>query len=181
MPRSKTGFSSIEVARIADLSLRQVQYWTRTGLVRASVYDEPGPGNHARYDLLDILVFMVLAALRDGGVSLQALRVVQRYIRSQSGRELRDVHSRIVWAPRSRLRRDIALVHSETEITSLLNSPGQQVTRMAIPVGALHAQARERIKGVRAERKAKAIERREQRAEAKREANTPLQSLERVA
>jgi len=180
MARSKTGFSSVEVARITGLSVRQIQYWTATGFVRASVYDAPGCGHHRRYDFRDVLTFIVLAELRAGGVSLQALRQAQRFIRSRSGRDLRDVHAKLVWAPGNRsLRRDLALVYSETEIESLIDVPGQQVAAVAIPVGELYEQARRRIKEIRSERKAKLAKSKQKRAEKEKQRAKTVQQRRR--
>ena len=169
MAKNSAGFSTPEVAHAAGLSVRQVAYWTVARLVVPAVADPAGTGNHRRYSLPDVLAFSVLGAMREHGVSLQSLRVVQRYLRSQKGAQLQDLHARLVWAPgNKRYSRDVALIHSDSEIVSLLTEPGQRIAPVVVNVGELYQQVRERIEGIRSTRKAKVTEQTKQRAEAKR-------------
>jgi len=153
--RSTVGFSAPEVARACGLSVRIVQRWVQSGLIRPSVCDEIGRGNYSRYDVRDVLAFSALAEMRKKGVSLQALRQAQRYLRSRKGRELQDVTAKLVWAPGDRrYRHDIALVNSETDIESLHRVPGQRIAPVTVPVGEIFQQVRERLHEIRSERKA---------------------------
>lgn len=179
MARTSRGFSSLEVAAATGLTLRQVQYWVLIGFVLPSVYSRRGRGNHDRFNLLDVLTFRILAAMRSRGVSLQALRQVQRYLQ---GRDLQSVYTRLVWAPGNRrYRHDIALIHSESEMESLLASPGQLIEPVTVDVQQLFREARDRLKEIREERPAIAAAKKKRRAEHKRERSTPSQRLERVA
>ncbi len=160
MARSTVGFSTAEVARATRLTVRQIAYWVVTFFVVPSVANPRGRGNGRRYSILDVLAFAVLAAMREQGVSLQALRSAQRYLRNRSGRELQNVHAQLVWAPGNRrYRHDIALVHSKSEIESLLAVPGQQVSAVVVPVGEIFQQVRERLEEIRSERRAKSEDR----------------------
>lgn len=167
MARTSRGFSSLEVSAATGLTLRQVQYWVLIGFVLPSVYSKRGRGNHDRFNLLDVLTFRILAAMRARGVSLQALRQVQRYLQ---GRDFQSVYSHLIWAPGNRrYRHDIALVHSESEMESLLASPGQLIDPVTVDVQQLFREARARLEEIRDGRPAIAAAKRKQRAERKRE------------
>ena len=64
-------------ARLAGLTVRQVDYWATTGLVGPSVDRTLGPGRRVRlYDFVALLALMVAAELRRRGVSLQHVRQI---------------------------------------------------------------------------------------------------------
>jgi len=163
MARTSRGFSSLEVSAVTGLTLRQIQYWVLIGFVLPSIYFKRGRGNHNRYNLLDVLTFRILATLRSKGVSLQALRSVQRYLQ---GRDLQSVYTRLVWAPGNRrYRHDIALIHSESEMESLLASPGQLIDPVCVDVQQLFREARARLEEIRDGRPAIAAAKKKRRSE----------------
>ncbi|MBT1018230.1 MerR family transcriptional regulator [Canibacter sp. lx-72] len=71
---SSSGYNSKSVALVVGITLRQVDYWTSTGLVQASVQDARGSGSQRLYSFRDILVMKVIKSLLDVGVSLQKIR-----------------------------------------------------------------------------------------------------------
>ena len=135
MARQISGFTTPEAARIARLTVRQVQYWAKTRLVVPSIVDARGKGNHRRYGFRDLLTLRVLAEFRSHGLSLQALRQVQRYLRNRRGQDLKDVQSRLVFAPGH--RREVLLAHSAEEIVSLLEKPGQLVAPVVVDLSSI--------------------------------------------
>jgi DNA-binding transcriptional MerR regulator len=154
MARSKAGFSTLEAAFAARLSHRQVGYWARTRLVIPSIVDAAGTGNHRRFNLRDITTLRVLAAFRQRGLSLQALRQVQHYLRNREASELQDVHARLVFAP-GRVR-EVLLVKSAEEIVSLLEAPGQVVAPVVVDVSAIFRDVAARVSDLEEMRRAKA-------------------------
>jgi DNA-binding transcriptional MerR regulator len=159
------GFSTPEVARATGLTDRQIGYWAKTGFCIPTVADTEGRGNHRRYDVRDVFTFAVLGELRHRGVSLQSLRQVQRYIRGRDGKAFPDVHARLVWAPGNRrFRHDVALVHTDAEIISLLTEPGQRIAPVVVDVAELYRQTRERIEEIRRSRKTKTAAKTKQKA-----------------
>ena len=62
-----------EVCRITRVSLRQLRYWTKVGLVRDSASGQRMRGQKLRYNLRDILIVLVIRELRDSGLSLQRI------------------------------------------------------------------------------------------------------------
>lgn len=62
------------VCRLARVTYRQLDYWTRTNLVTASASDAHGSGSQRLYSFRDILVVRIIASLLDAGISLQKVR-----------------------------------------------------------------------------------------------------------
>ena len=79
-------FSSSDVARIANISLRQLQWWDERHVV------SPRHEGHRRmYKAEEVLEVTVIAELRRKGFSLQKLRRVLRYLHKDMDRRLSEV------------------------------------------------------------------------------------------
>ena len=79
-------YSSSAVARIARVSLRQLQWWDEKHVV------SPRHHGHKRlYAPEEVLEITVIAELRRKGFSLQKLRRVLRYLARDMGRRLSEV------------------------------------------------------------------------------------------
>lgn len=84
-PESPT-FTSNEVARIAGVSLRQLQWWDERKVV------SPAHAGHKRvYTPAEVVEVSVIAELRRKGFSLQKIRRVLRFLEREMGRRLSDV------------------------------------------------------------------------------------------
>ncbi len=81
-------FTSTEVARIAEISLRQLQWWDEQKLV--SPYKQ---GHKRLYRPEEVLEVTAIAELRRKGFSLQKLRRVVRFLNRKMRRRLSDVLS----------------------------------------------------------------------------------------
>jgi DNA-binding transcriptional MerR regulator len=81
-------YSSSDVARVADISLRQLQWWDERHVVT------PQHQGHKRvYAPEQVVEITVIAELRRKGFSLQKIRRVLRYLQREMGRRLGDVLS----------------------------------------------------------------------------------------
>ena len=69
-----TGYSGKRACEIVGISYRQLDYWTRTGLVRPSVRDARGSGTQRLYSFQDLALLRIIKKLLDTGVSLQQVR-----------------------------------------------------------------------------------------------------------
>jgi DNA-binding transcriptional MerR regulator len=67
-------YSSADVARIARVTYRQVDYWDRFGVLRPSVLPADGSGTRRRYSEDDLIRAKVISLLLTAGVSLQRVR-----------------------------------------------------------------------------------------------------------
>lgn len=88
-PESSTGektFSSSDASRIAQVSLRQLQWWDERKVV------SPRHEGHKRIYLpQEVIEITVIAELRRKGFSLQKIRRVLRFLQREMGRRLADV------------------------------------------------------------------------------------------
>jgi DNA-binding transcriptional MerR regulator len=80
--------SSSEVARIAGVSLRQLQWWDEQKVV------SPRHSGHRRvYAPAEVVEISVIAELRRKGFSLQKIRRVLRFLQREMGKRVADVLS----------------------------------------------------------------------------------------
>ncbi|MGI8743388.1 MAG: MerR family transcriptional regulator [Bryobacteraceae bacterium] len=91
-PDTDTGsrtFSSSDVSRIAEVSLRQLQWWDERKVV------SPRHEGHKRvYHPEEVIEITVIAELRRKGFSLQKIRRVLRFLQREMGKRLSDVIER---------------------------------------------------------------------------------------
>jgi DNA-binding transcriptional MerR regulator len=79
-------YSSSEVAQVADVSLRQLQWWDERKVV------SPRHEGHRRiYYPAEVIEITVIAELRRKGFSLQKIRRVLRFLQREMGKRLADV------------------------------------------------------------------------------------------
>ena len=79
-------YSSSEVADVAGVSLRQLQWWDERKVV------SPRHEGHRRvYDPSEAIEISVIAELRRKGFSLQKIRRVLRFLQREMGRRLAEV------------------------------------------------------------------------------------------
>jgi DNA-binding transcriptional MerR regulator len=87
IPGQRT-YTSTDVARIAQVSLRQLQWWDERKVV------SPRHEGHKRVYLAEeVIEITVIAELRRKGFSLQKIRRVLRFLQREMGRRLADVFS----------------------------------------------------------------------------------------
>ncbi|MCW5977294.1 MAG: MerR family transcriptional regulator [Bryobacteraceae bacterium] len=81
-------YNSSDVARIAGVSLRQLQWWDERKVV------SPRHEGHKRvYHPAEVIEITIIAELRRKGFSLQKIRRVLRFLQREMGRRLTDVLS----------------------------------------------------------------------------------------
>jgi DNA-binding transcriptional MerR regulator len=78
---SEQGYRAPEAKRIAGITYRQLDYWTRTGLVTPSIKDAHGSGSQRLYSFQDLATLRVIKKLLDTGVSLQRVRKAVEHLR----------------------------------------------------------------------------------------------------
>src|ERR1700722_18296795 len=79
-------FASSDVSRIAQVSLRQLQWWDERKVV------SPRHEGHKRvYQSEEVIEITVIAELRRKGFSLQKIRRVLRFLQREMGRRLAEV------------------------------------------------------------------------------------------
>lgn len=68
------GYRPPIVCQVAGITYRQLDYWTRTDLVKASLAAAAGSGSQRLYSFRDILLIKIIKSLLDAGISLQNVR-----------------------------------------------------------------------------------------------------------
>jgi DNA-binding transcriptional MerR regulator len=87
-PAGGRTFTSVEVARLAGVSLRQLQWWDERKVV------SPQHEGHKRlYQSEEVVEVSVIAELRRKGFSLQRIRRVLRFLQREMGHRLADLMS----------------------------------------------------------------------------------------
>ena len=85
-PVPERTYSSSEVAQVAGVSLRQLQWWDERKVV------SPRHEGHRRvYGRSEVVEITVIAELRRKGFSLQKIRRVLRFLQREMGRRLAEV------------------------------------------------------------------------------------------
>ncbi len=86
LPSGQRTYTSTDVATIAQVSLRQLQWWDERKVV------SPRHEGHKRiYNPEEVIEITVIAELRRKGFSLQKIRRVLRFLQREMGRRLADV------------------------------------------------------------------------------------------
>ena len=68
------GYTAAQAARLADCTISQVRYWSRSGLVVPS-------GADRRFEFRDLVALRVVRALLDAGLTSARVRVAVRTVR----------------------------------------------------------------------------------------------------
>lgn len=122
----EAGFRGPQACKVVGITYRQLDYWTRTGLVMPSVQEATGSGSQRLYSFNDLLQLKVVKSLTDAGASLQKVRQAIDYVRTN----LSDNWSRVT------IVTDGAGVYactSDAEVVDLLRS-GQGVLGAVVAV-----------------------------------------------
>lgn len=75
-------FRGPQVCRLAGVTYRQLDYWSRTGILEPSIASAHGSGSQRLYSAGDVKAAATLRALRSVGFPLQRLRDVADRIRA---------------------------------------------------------------------------------------------------
>ena len=85
------GYRGATACSAAGISYRQLDYWTRTGLVEPSIRTATGSGSARLYGFRDILVLKIVKRLLDAGVSLQNIRTAVTHLRERGVTDLERI------------------------------------------------------------------------------------------
>ena len=81
MAEAEVGYRGPQACKIVGITYRQLDYWTRTGLVEPSIQSATGSGTQRLYSFNDLIQLKVIKSLIDAGVSLQKVRQAIDYVR----------------------------------------------------------------------------------------------------
>lgn len=120
-----TGYLGRTVCRITGITYRQLDYWTRSGLVSATITPAKGCGSTRLYSFRDLLEIKIITKLLDVGLSLQKVRTAVHQLDCLGIEEL---------ASATLFSDGVSVYHcySSEEIIDLL-ADGQGVFGVAVP------------------------------------------------
>lgn len=78
---AEAGYRGPQTCKIVGITYRQLDYWTRTGLVTPTLQEAQGSGTQRLYSFNDLLQLKVIKGLSDTGASLQKIRQAIDYVR----------------------------------------------------------------------------------------------------
>lgn len=70
----EAGYRGPQVCSIVGITYRQLDYWTRTDLVRPSVAEANGSGTQRRYSFRDLVELKIIKQMLDAGIELRSAR-----------------------------------------------------------------------------------------------------------
>ena len=76
------GYRGPQACKIVGITYRQLDYWTRTGLVQASLRGAQGSGTQRLYSFNDLLQLKVIKRLTEAGASLKKVRQAIDYVQT---------------------------------------------------------------------------------------------------
>jgi len=127
-----TGYRGPQACKIVDITYRQLDYWTRTGLVVPSIQAAQGSGTQRLYSFNDLLQLKVIKSLTDAGASLQKVRQAIDYVRD----DLEDDWSKVTIVTEGA---GVYACTSDAEVVDLLRN-GQGVLGAVVAVGKIRDQ-----------------------------------------
>jgi DNA-binding transcriptional MerR regulator len=138
---TEQGYRGPQTCKIVGITYRQLDYWTRTGLVVPSLQAAKGSGTQRLYSFNDLLQLKVIKNLTEAGASLQKVRQAIDYVRDN----LSDDWSRVT------ILADGAGVYactSDAEVVDLLRS-GQGVFGAVVAVDMVREQLQGTLRELR--------------------------------
>src|SRR5210317_696115 len=82
------GYTGPEVCKITGITYRQLDHWTTSSLIDASIRNIKGSGFHRIYSFQDIIQIKLVNKLREAGVSLQKIRIALKNIQKVLGDDI---------------------------------------------------------------------------------------------
>lgn len=129
-------FRGPQVCSIVGITYRQLDYWTRTELIQASVADAKGSGTQRLYSYGDLLEIKVIKSLLDSGFDLKKVRTMIGYLRDNLGEDIAAANLVITGG-------NSVLTQTGEELVDVLRN-GQGVLNI-VPIGGLQTELQAKI------------------------------------
>ncbi len=82
MAIEEPGYRGPQTCKIVGITYRQLDYWTRTGLITPTLQPAQGSGTQRLYSFNDLLQLKLIKGLIEAGASLQKVRSAIEYVRN---------------------------------------------------------------------------------------------------
>ena len=131
------GYTGPEVCKITWITYRQLDHWTTSSLINASIRNLKGSGFHRIYSFQDIIQIKLVNKLREAGVSLQKIRIALKNIQKVLGDDI-SISDVSVFSD----GKSIYVISDNDQMIDLLKK-GQAV--FGISLGPVHSEAEAKI------------------------------------
>ena len=131
------GYTGPEVCKITGITYRQLDHWTTSSLINASIRNLKGSGFHRIYSIQDIIQIKLVNKLREAGVSLQKIRIALKNIQKVLGDDI-SISDVSVFSD----GKSIYVISDNDQMIDLLKK-GQAV--FGISLGPVHSEAEAKI------------------------------------
>ena len=131
------GYTGPEVCKITGITYRQLDHWTTSSLINASIRNLKGSGFHRIYSFQDIIQIKLVNKLREAGVSLQKIRIALKNIQKVMGDDI-SISDVSVFSD----GKSIYVISDNDQMIDLLKK-GQAV--FGISLGPVHSEAEAKI------------------------------------
>ena len=131
------GYTGPEVCKITGITYRQLDHWTTSSLINASIRNLKGSGFHRIYSFQDIIQIKLVNKLREAGVSLQTIRIALKNIQKVLGDDI-SISDVSVFSD----GKSIYVISDNDQMIDLLKK-GQAV--FGISLGPVHSEAEAKI------------------------------------
>lgn len=131
------GYTGPEVCNITGITYRQLDHWTTSSLINASIRNLKGSGFHRIYSFQDIIQIKLVNKLREAGVSLQKIRIALKNIQKVLGDDI-SISDVSVFSD----GKSIYVISDNDQMIDLLKK-GQAV--FGISLGPVHSEAEAKI------------------------------------
>jgi len=131
------GYTGPEVCKITGITYRQLDHWTTSSLINASIRNLKGSGFHRIYSFQDIIKIKLVNKLREAGVSLQKIRIALKNIQKVLGDDI-SISDVSVFSD----GKSIYVISDNDQMIDLLKK-GQAV--FGISLGPVHSEAEAKI------------------------------------
>lgn len=78
-------FTPEQAASLAGCSLRQLRYWSKTGLITPAHLEKKGGRDRECFDFRNLVELRTIVAMLRGGVTLQKIRKTIEYLKREAG------------------------------------------------------------------------------------------------
>ena len=131
------GYTGPEVCKITGITYRQLDHWTTSSLINASIRNLKGSGFHRIYSFQDIIQIKLVNKLREAGVSLQKIRIALKNVQKVLGDDI-SISDVSVFSD----GKSIYVISDNDQMIDLLKK-GQAV--FGISLGPVHSEAEAKI------------------------------------
>lgn len=131
-------YSTYSVVRFTGATYRMVDYWARTKLLVPSIAEAKGSGRSRAYSFMDMLAIRTVTTLKDGGMSLAALKRVAQFVQGLPADKARN--TRLVISPDG-----LALMEQGQALTDLDPEVATAAFLYVVDLGSISAELRRLI------------------------------------